>query len=166
MTRNLVASISIISLCLAAVTPASAQMYRFSGSDGPRGANASLSVRVPLGARGRAEPPTVGLTLSYGRAIDAGTAIGEPAVRQVRLADLRFGGDGLRRAQVAGFDLADFDRDRRASAGGEPRRNRTWTFVLIAILGMGVGVGAEMLIDGSEEEEAADTPPPTSPGVG
>ena len=67
MVRKLVSATVSAALCLFAVAPipASAQDYRFTGFDAPRGATATVNLRVPMG-REHAQRASYGLTLSYG----------------------------------------------------------------------------------------------------
>ena len=166
MTSKLFAGAAMLSLCLGAATPALAQDYRFAGFEGPEGANATLNLRVPLGTGARRALPSLGLTVGFGRVVGGPTVGDRASVRQLHLADFRFGAGGFRRAELATFDLAHLDRDIRLGAQGEPGRNGTLKLVLIGLLGVAVGVGAEMLIDGSSEEEDTPGTGPTSPGLG
>jgi hypothetical protein len=117
MTRRSVTHIGALSLCLASATPAFAQEYRFAPSNGPRGANATINLRIPLGVDSRRARPTFGLTVGFGRTLGAATD-GQPIVRQTPLADFRLSATGLVNARVASFDLANVDRNRRLNASG------------------------------------------------
>jgi hypothetical protein len=164
MLRSMTATASAVGLCLASVSPLAAQEVRY---DAPRGATATLNLRVPLGRA--AARPSWGLTASFGQAAGAPAGDGRVAVREWRVADLRFDGSGLRRAELASFDLAHLDRDRRLSLQeGESDGDDTMTYVLIALGALAAGVGIEMLIDDSDsgENEPDETPSPTSPGIG
>jgi hypothetical protein len=164
MSNKFAAGAALLSLCLGAATPALAQDYRFAGFEGPRGANATLNLRVPFGAR--PAPPRLGLTLGFGRPVGGEAVDARPGLRQLRLADLRFSYGDLRRAEVANFDLVHPDRKARLNVEGGSGRSRTLKLVLIGLLGVAVGVGAEMLIDDSDEEEGPDSPDYTPPSVG
>jgi len=114
MVRKLVSATVSAALCLMSVAPAMAQDYRFAGFDAPRGATATVNVRVPMG-REHAERASYGLTLGYGRTVAAPGYEGRTTSRAVNLADFRFNGTELRQARVASFDLANLDRNRRTS---------------------------------------------------
>ena len=105
-----------------AVAPgaALAQEYRFAGFDAPRGASATLNLRVPLGTE--RQRPTAGLTLGVGQTVPLTDMTGRTRTRSMNLADFRFTENGLRNARVASFDLANLDRDRRLQlmGGGNP----------------------------------------------
>ena len=123
-------------LCLGSLTPvaAVAQEYRFTGFDAPRGATATVNLRVPLGREDRRA--SYGLTLGYGRSYAANDLTGQTRSRAVNVADFRFSGTELRTARVASFDLANLDKDRRTAnlTGGSG-------FSLSTVL-IVVGVGA------------------------
>jgi len=139
MVRKLVYATVSAALCMLSVAPAMAQDYRFTGFDAPRGATATLNLRVPLGtSRQQQRTPSYGLTLGYGQTVGAPALDGSTTSRAVRLADLRFNGAGeLRSARVASFDLANFDRNRRFSnLSGEV--STVWIVVGVAAVAVGV----------------------------
>ena len=118
MLTKLVTAAASAALCLASAAPAFAQQYQYSGFNAPMGATATANIRIPLGAESRRQP-SYGLSFGLGRAVGAGFD-GRPVTREMRLADLRFSGDGrLARARVASFDLANPGRDRRLSMMGD-----------------------------------------------
>jgi hypothetical protein len=160
MTRNLITGAAALSLCLASATPAIGQERRFTGLDGPAGASATVNIRVPLGRRAERARPSVGLTVGYGRRVADGTSELQPAVRQLRLADLRFDGEGLSRAELASFDLANLDRDRRMNLG-EGKSYMIW-LILAAFASLAVVLVVAAGSSSSEEPEET----PESPGVG
>lgn len=135
-----------------APTPALAQEYRMSGFDGPAGTTAALNLRVPLGGTGEAARPTVGLTVSYGQA--TGGYGRDERHRQIRLADLRLGAGGIRRAQLAGFDLARPDRAMRLS--GSDKKNTLLLLLLIA-----AGMTAIVLTADGDDSELRNNLPDT-----
>jgi|GEM_PF-2874597 len=138
MMRKLVSATVSAALCTMSVAPAMAQDYRFSGFDAPRGATATLNLRVPLGtARQQQARPTYGLTIGVGQTYGAPTLDGRTVTRGVRVADLRFSGSELRNARVASFDLANLDQDRRVS-----NLNGQVSTVWIVVGVVAVGVGA------------------------
>jgi hypothetical protein len=120
MVRKLVSATVSAALCLMPVAPAMAQDYRFAGFDAPRGATATVNVRVPMG-REHADRASYGLTLGYGRTVAAPGFEGRTASRAVNFADFRFNGTELRQARIASLDLANPDRSGRRmnlTAGG------------------------------------------------
>ena len=162
MIRKLFAGSAAVSLCLGTVTPALGQEYRFAGFDGPQGANATIYLRVPLGAVATRSRPTFGLTLGVGRALGAGTPESPAFVRQMRVGDLRFSGGGLRHAFVGGFDLANLDESTRLYSAGDDKN-----MIAIAAALLGISVAACIAIScwgGSDDDE--DTSDPDSPGTG
>ena len=140
MNKLLAATVSA-ALSLTSLSPALAQEYRFTGFDAPQGLTATANLRVPLGRQAKAARPSYGLSLGLGRAVGAGYD-GRPVTRSIRLADLRFSGEGrLSQARLAGVDLARPDRQRRMNLTGGV--NTTW-FVLGAVA---AGVGICLLTD-------------------
>ena len=139
MGRKFVSATVSAALCMMAVSPAMAQNYRFVGFDAPRGATATLNLRVPLGTeRQQRDRLSYGLTLGYGSTTGAPTLDGTTVTRQVNVADFRFNGQGrLRNARVASFDLANLDRDRRFNnLTGEG--NTLW--IVVGLVAAGVAV--------------------------
>lgn len=117
-------------LVLTSVSPALAQDYRFTGFDAPRGLSATANLRIPLGREAKARRASYGLSLGLGREVGAGYD-GRPVTRSIRLADLRFSGEGrLSQARLAGVDLAAADRQRRMNLMGGG--GTTW-FILGAV---------------------------------
>jgi len=151
MVRKFVSATVSAALCLMSAAPALAQDYRFAGFDAPRGATATLNLRVPLGTERVRQRASYGLTLGFGRTVSAPALDGTTATRAVNVADLRFNGQGeLRNARVASFDLANLDRDRRVSnlTGGV---STLWIVVGIAAIGVGVCLLADCFDD--EEDQ-------------
>jgi hypothetical protein len=152
MVRKLLSATISAALCTMSVAPAMAQDYRYNGFDAPRGATATLNLRVPLGAqRQEQRRPSYGFTLGYGQTAGAPTLDGTTVRRQVNVADFRFSEDGLSNARVAGLDLANLDRDRRFNnlTGG--------TSTLWIVVGLvAAGVAICLLADCFEGDE--DTP--------
>jgi hypothetical protein len=146
--RKLVTATVSAALCLASVTPAVAQDYRFSGFDAPRGATATANLRVPLGRTAKAEP-SYGLSFGMGKAVGAGFD-GRTVTRQLQLAEIRFGGQGeLKRASLASFDLANLDKDKRMNLTGEG--NTLWIVVGLVAAGVAVCLLADCL-DGDDDD--------------
>lgn len=116
MLRKCLNATICAALCLGSLTPvaAAAQEYRFTGFDAPRGATATVNLRVPLG-REDARRASYGLTLGYGRSYAAGDLTGQTRSRAVNVADFRFSGTQLQTARVASLDLANLDNDRRTA---------------------------------------------------
>ena len=137
MVRKLVAATVSAALCMASVTPALAQNYTESVVQTPRGATAAINFRMPLGAGPTLKEPTYGLTLGYGQLVGAGHD-GQALTREVKVADLRFGMDGyIRQANVASFDLANMDEDRRFD-GLSGEGNTLW--IVVGLVAAGVAV--------------------------
>jgi hypothetical protein len=157
MVRTFVAGTAGLALCLGATSPAAGQEQRFSGFDGPSGASATVNIRIPLDGRTQRTRPSIGLTVGYGRRMMDGTAELRPVVRQLRAADLRFDGEGLARAELATFDLAHLDQDRRLNLG----EAKSWTIWLILAAFASLAVVYVIAEDGSSSSE---DPEPGSPG--
>ena len=123
-------------LCAMSVAPSAAlaQDYRFSAFDAPRGASATLNLRVPMG-REHADRASYGLTLGYGQTMALPGMNNETRTRAVNFADFRFRGGDLRNARVAGLDFANLDRDRRTmNLMGGPN-DVIWTIGAVVVAG-------------------------------
>jgi hypothetical protein len=127
-----------------------AQDYRFSGFDAPRGATATLNLRIPLGAQPARARPSYGLTFGYGQEVGAPTFDGRTTSRSVRVADLRFSGGELANARLAGLDLAHPERDRRMNLVGG---GTTWIIVGAIAGAVAVCLLAECF-DGDDDDPA------------
>lgn len=98
----------------ASATPAAANAFdRY--EDGTRGISATVNLKIPFGGKAGVERPNYGMTLNYGRSFARPGLDGRVVTRAATLADLRFNGDGLAKAQVASFDL------RQAGKTADPR---------------------------------------------
>jgi len=154
MVRKFVSATVSAALCMLSVAPAMAQDYRFSGFDAPRGATATLNLRLPLGMSRQQTDRRMsyGVTLGYGQTAGAPTLDGRTTTRAVNLADFRFNSSGeLRNARVASFDLANLDRDRRLSSlNGEV--STVWIVVGVVAVGVGVCLIADCF--GGDDEDA------------
>ena len=159
MARQCIAAIAALSLSFASATPALGQEHRFAGFDGPRGANATITLRVPLGASSQRSRPTLALTVGAGRTLGAGTD-GEPIVRQIRFADFRISEAGLENARVASFDLANLDRDTRLAIVGNKKNT-----ILLFLMVLGGLTALAFLVNGHDRrsEPDEDTSTPTTP---
>lgn len=148
--RKFVTATVSAALCLASITPAAAQNYRAEGFDGPRGANATLNLRIPFGQAKKAKP-TYGLTFGLGKTMGAGFD-GRPINRQLTLGDIRFNQEGkLSRAQLASFDLANLDDDKRMNLTGEG--NTLW--IIVGLVAAGVAIC--LLADCFEGDDDSDS---------
>jgi hypothetical protein len=147
--RKFVAATVSAALCIASVAPAAAQNYRAEGFDGPRGVNATLNMRIPLGkAPGARAKPSYGLTFGMGKTVGAGLD-GRPVNRQLTVGDLRFDHRGeLSKAQLASFDLAHLDSDRRMNLTGDG--NTLWIVVGLVAAGVAVCLLADCF-DGDDD---------------
>ena len=140
MLRKLVTATASVALCLASAAPAFAQQYNYSGFNAPMGATATANIRIPLGAETKSKA-SYGLSFGLGRTVGAGFD-GRPVTRELRLADIRFSGEGrLDQARVASFDLANLDQDRRLKMMGDG--NSLWIIVGLAAAGVAVCLALE-----------------------
>lgn len=151
--RKIVTATASAALCLSSISPAFAQSTAFSGFDAPRGATATVNLRVPLGAEREAAKPTYGLTLGYGQTVanpDLGVRSGS---REMRFADFRFDGSSnkLAKAQVMSFDLANLDKDRRLNMFNNP--NTGWIIVGIVAAGVAVCLLADCFEDDDDDDD-------------
>jgi hypothetical protein len=135
MVRKLVTACASAALCAASLAPglAAAQEHRFAGFDAPRGATATVNLRVPFGGEARTRRASYGLTLGYGQTVAPGLD-GRTSARAVNVADLRFSGGELSQARVATFDLANLDRDRRMNLVGKKSTLLLGAIVVGAVL--------------------------------
>ena len=129
-----------------------AQEYR-SGLDAPRGATATLNLRVPLGATRTQQRASYGLTFGYGQTVSTPTLDGRTTTRAVNFADFRFAGGEISNARVASFDLANLDQnwrlnDRMNLAGG---KKSIWIIAAVVAAGIAVCVLAECF-DGNDDD--------------
>lgn len=156
MVRKLVSATVSAALCLLSVAPAMAQDYRFTGFDAPRGATATVNLRVPLGVSRQQTDRRMsyGVTLGYGQTVGSPALDGRTSSRAVNLADLRFNNSGeLRNARVASFDLANLDRDRRfQNLNGEV--STVWIVVGLVAAGVAVCLLADCFGDDDEESSS------------
>lgn len=155
MVRKFVSATVSAALCVATMLPgiAAAQEYRFTGFDAPRGATATVNLRVPLGQQ-QNRRPTYGLTLGYGQTVPPGLD-GRTSSREMRVADFRFSGAGeLRNARVASFDLANLDQSqRRMNLTGEG--NTLWIVVGLVAAGVAVCLLADCF-GGDDDDSSSD----------
>ena len=153
MVRKFVSATVSAALCMLSVAPAMAQDYRFTGFDAPRGATATVNLRVPLGVSRQQTDRRMsyGVTLGYGQTVGTPTLDGRTTTRAVNLADFRFSNSGeLRNARVASFDLANLDRDRRVNnLTGEG--NTLWIVVGLVAAGVAICLLADCF-DGDDED--------------
>ena len=167
MTRKLTTGIATMSLVLGSATPALAQEQRFAGFDGPRGTTATVNLRIPLGGRAgaRAERPSFGLTIGHGQPIASSDPSGRSTVRQIRLADLRLDRDGISRAELATFNLANLEGDARVRRlnPSENKKNTVW-LALMAAAGVLAFIWATR--GGGDSSSEPNDPPATPPPTG
>ena len=153
MVSKFVSATVSAALCMLSVMPgvAAAQEYRFAGFDAPRGATATVNLRVPMG-RENARRASYGLTLGYGQAMGTQNLDGRTMTRAVNLADLRFTGSELRQARVASFDLANLDEDERVNnLTGEG--NTLWIVVGLVAAGVAICLLADCF-DGDDDSSS------------
>lgn len=155
MVRKFVSATVSAALCLMSVAPgaAMAQEYRFTGFDAPRGASATLNLRVPFGNdRARAQRMTYGVALRQGTTVATPNMDGQTMTRAINLADLRFSGDDLRQARIAGFDLANLGQEqRRMNLTGEG--DTLWIVVGLVAAGVAVCLLADCF-DGDDSDSS------------
>lgn len=148
--RKFVTATVSAALCLASITPAAAQNYRAEGFDGPRGVNATFNLRIPLGREAKAKP-SYGLTFGMGKTVGAGLD-GRPIRRQLTLGDIRFNEQGkLNKAQLASFDLAHLDDQKKMYLNGEG--NTLWIVVGLVAAGVAVCLLADCF-DGDDDSSS------------
>jgi hypothetical protein len=138
MLRKLVCATVSAAICSMTILPSAAlaQDYRSSAFDAPRGATATLNVRVPMG-REHSERASYGLTLGYGQQVAMPGVNNETRVRSMNFADFRFRGGDLRNARVVGVDFANLERDadrRRMNLMGGPN-GMIYTVGLVVVAG-------------------------------
>ena len=153
--RKFVTATVSAALCLMSVMPsvAAAQEYRFTGFDAPRGATATVNLRVPMG-REHADRASYGLTVGYGHTVGGPAMDGQTTSRAMNIADLRFNGTELRNARVASFDLANLDQDRRMNLTGEG--NTLWIIVGLVAAGVAICLLADCF-EGDDEEDSSSS---------
>lgn len=173
MTSQLAATAAMLSLCLSSAAPGLAQSNRFAGFDGPRGANATVNLRVPLGARRGARRATLGFTAGYGRPMGIPEADSPPAVRQVPIADLQFDRGGLDRARLAGFELVGSRHDLRLDQSDDEvdeieEEETKKGYLYYAIIGTLVAglIGALALTRDEQSNRDAEPATPSTPTGG
>ena len=156
MVRKLFSATVSAALCMAACAPAMAQDYRFSGFDAPRGAAATVNLRVRFGPE-QARRPSYGLTLGYGHIVGADDDAGATTSRAVTLADFRFSGGELSQARLVSFDLANLDDDPRLNLTGGGKK--TWLLLGgIVVAGVAICLAADCFDDDEEDMPNTSTP--------
>jgi len=158
MLRNCL-NVSVAAALLAgSISPAVAQPRFASDIQPPVGATATVNFRVPLGAApSRERKATYGLTFGYGRQTDTALADGRLAVREARIADIRFTGSfKLRRAEVMTFDLANLKSDPRLQMGEGKGKEATWLWIGAVVLGAGLVCWAAGCFDNGHHHHLDD----------
>ena len=156
MVKKLVSATVSAALCLWSVAPgmAAAQEYRFSGFDAPRGATATVNLRVPMGREHR-DRASYGMSLGYGQEVGTPGLDGRTTTRSMNFADFRFTGNEMRNARVVGVDFANLNQDRRFNnLTGEG--NTLWIVVGLVAAGVAICLLAECF-DGDDEDELDDS---------
>lgn len=156
MIRELLSASVATALVFGSVSPAFAQSYAMADPQAPLGATATINFKVPLGAAPRKErKASYGLTLGYGQRLDSVTADGRYMTRQAKLADIRFTGNfKLHKAEVASFDLANLDQDRRLAMGPDDGKDST-TWIIIGLVVAGAVVWA-VAASGDDDDDDED----------
>jgi hypothetical protein len=160
MVRKIVSATVSAALCLMSVAPgiATAQEYRFTGADAPRGATVTLNLRIPLGVGDRTrERMSYGLTFGYGQSMGSPALDGSLVTRRVNVADFRLGSGGeLRTARFAGFDLANLDRSRVMNLTGAGKK--TWLIIgAIVVAGVVICIAADCF-SSDDDDDSTSTP--------
>jgi hypothetical protein len=166
MLNKITAGTLSIAICLASASPALGQDYRFTGFDPPRGATATVNLRIPLGSRPgvRAERPNLGLTIGYGREQPTSEPGGQSPVGQIGLLDLRLDQAGLQRARLAGLDLREplGTPLHLTDDGGVKSAALLLFFGALTFAAFGF-----LAFDGNgDDEDEEESPPPETPGLG
>ena len=153
MVRKFVSATVSAALCLMSAAPAMAQDYRFTGFDAPRGATATVNVRVPFGNQAR-QRVSYGASLRYGQTVGLPTMDGQTTTRSINVADIRFTGNQLRNARVASLDLANLGQNRRTmNLTGEG--NTLWIVVGLVAAGVAVCLLADCF-DGDDDSSSSN----------
>ena len=134
--KRLIASTLVAAVTMASALPAAAQAYRYSEAFAPQQdeVTATVNFRVPLGAT--EERGSVGLTLAGTRgdaAVD--TLDGDRLNSEVRIADLRFDGRGIERAQLGGYDFNAPADERLGFNDMDGKDNTTWIIIGLVVVG-------------------------------
>lgn len=152
MMRKIVAATVSVALCILPVTPALAQDYRFAGFDSPRGATATANFKMPFGGERTRRMPSYGVTFGLGQTMGSEALGGRTTSRSITLADLRFTDSGLQKAEVASFNLASLDQDRRLNMMGE---GNDTLFIVVGLVAAGVAIC--LLADCFEGDDDSDS---------
>ena len=150
MVRKVVSATVSAALCLTAITPAMAQDYRFAGFEAPRGATATVNLRVPLGRENR-HRASYGLSFGYGRTSGDPDLGYRTTSRAITFADLRFSGSELSQARLASFDLADLDETKRRMNLTGDEGSTLWIVVGLVAAGVAVCLLADCFGDDDED---------------
>ncbi len=155
MVRKFISATVSAALCLAPVAAlAQNNLTPVEVVQAPLGASGAINLRIPLGGGRNLEEPTYGLTFGMGR-LSGVNSHGGAETSQVRLADIRFNSDGLRNANVASFDLANLDRDRRFDdLTGEG--NTLWIVVGLVAAGVAVCLLADCFEGDDDSSSSSD----------
>ena len=158
MVRNLVSGTAALALGAAHVTGAAAQDYRFAGFDAPRGATATVGLRVPIGSGAERSRPDLRLTLTYGRPVGDADTLGARPVHRLELADLGLDRSGSARWRVAGLDgqIPEDPAEKQRREDHESKKN-FWPGVVALIL---MGFIGYIAIDGSGNSSTSSPPTP------
>jgi hypothetical protein len=158
MLRRTIAFAALAALFLASAAPLRAHAYRPVAFDPPRGASATVNMRIPLGGRARTARPTLGLTVGYGRELGMPAADGSRPVRQIPLADFRFGGQGLSRARLATFELAQPSLEPEPDSvtlpeGEDEDDGKKKNLLTILFVGLAAALATWLLVDDGDSSE-------------
>lgn len=138
--RKFLSATAAAALVMTSITPAYATArFGMQPMNAPEGMSALVNLKVPLGAgTPKAKKASYGLAFGMGHRVGDATMDRGFSVRQTTLADIRFTDTfKLQKAQVATFDLANLDKDKRLNLAGEGD-NTTW--IVLGVIGAGVAV--------------------------
>lgn len=124
-------------LVVASASPAFADPFAFSDNTTPHGATATINFKMALGGPAtKPERASYGLTFAYGQRVGEPPVIGRPEAQALTFGDLRFNADGLERAELASFDLADLEADPRMNIFDDGNFGTTE----LVLIGVGAGL--------------------------
>jgi len=168
MLKGLVTAASTAALLVASASPAFADPTQFyathsPAADAPRGVSLMAGIRMPLGkVPAKTAPVTFGLTAGYGMETAAPGYEGRERVRMMKFGDLRFSANGVERAELATFDLANLEDDPRFNIFGNAGNGNGIFIVGGVIIGGLLICWAAGCFDDGEDSDESPSPTPLS----
>ncbi len=158
--RKWISAVTAAALAVATAGPALSQSHGFAQQfNDEAGATVSLNYRMPLGGgRAQAEEPSYGVTLHYGYR-DVPNQLDTGDFRpNLEVADLRFNGSDLNRAEVANINFmrnseGEFD-DPRLNAMADGKDATTWIIISLVIASVAVCLLAGCFDDDDEDHHS------------